>query len=425
MWRGRNKDQVVGVGAAEEQDSRGGGGTSSSDHDDESHPFLLVETPTSTADSTTDTLASPVALHIRRRTYRFCMNMLLMIMMFLIIMLTAASTSGAFVDLRLPQLPPLPANPRRAYATLHTDSNACYDMALLVFLASWNMATRSSSSAANTTTSSPQQQHKEQTQPPYPLLVLYSTPTLPRKVAAYIEQHTDIIHAIAVPELISYVVQNRRWRKCGTKFAVWDQDIYDQVAYFDSDHIFHSRGNNGGQKVGGGVDAMFEAGDGDNVALLYAKPDRKYSSQFNAGRMLLRPDNAIYQKLVYLFNRRFWIMDTIDMIKSGDQRFLNVVFSKHWQQLDSTATTTATSSAAVTSKGPPARSASFQMQAQHAKVWKLATFPSSKKDNARQHNATQSMARKWIDTLGLHDELKECMQWRFAYVPWIEWHSVV
>jgi hypothetical protein len=47
-----------------------------------------------------------------------------------------ASNSGAvaFVDIHLSQLPPLPANPRRAYATLHTDSNACYDMALLVFL---------------------------------------------------------------------------------------------------------------------------------------------------------------------------------------------------------------------------------------------------------------------------------------------------
>jgi hypothetical protein len=29
---------------------------------------------------------------------------------------------------------------------------------------------------------------------------------------------------------------------------------------------FHSRGNNEGEKVGGDVDAMFEAGDGDNTA---------------------------------------------------------------------------------------------------------------------------------------------------------------
>jgi hypothetical protein len=212
------------------------------------------------------------------------MNMLLVLMLFFIIMLTVASNSGAFVafvDIRLPQLPPLPANPRRAYATLHTDSNACYDMALLVFLASWNKATRSTSYTSSTTTPKEQQQQ----QPPYPLLVLYSTPKLPRKVAAYIEQHTDIIHAIAVPERISYVVQNFRWRKCGTKFAVWDQDNFDQVAYFDSDHIFHSRGNNEGEKVSGDVDAMFEAGDGDNTALLYAAPDRKHSSQFNAGRV--------------------------------------------------------------------------------------------------------------------------------------------
>jgi hypothetical protein len=424
MWRGRNQDHVVGAGAAEEQDSntdgecirRRGEGIRSSDRHDESLPFLVVEMPanTTTTITTTDTPQSPDALHTRRRPYRFCMNMLLMLMLFLMILLTVASTTGAFVDQRLPQLPPLPANPRRAYATLHTDSNACYDMALLVFLASWSNATRSTSSTASTTTSSSQQQQKEQPQPPYPLLVLYSTPTLPRKVAAYIEQHTDIIYAIAVPEVISYVVQNPRWRKCGTKLAVWDLDSignFDQVAYFDSDHIFHSSGNNGGEKVGGGVDAMFEAGDGENAALLYARPDRD-SSQFNAGRMLLRPDNAIYQKLVYLYNHRFWIMDWTDMIKSGDQRFLNAVFSKQWQRMDSTATsaatTTTTSPAVATSKGPSAGSASSRMQAQHAKVWKLATFP-------KQHNATQSMARKWIDTLGLHDELKECMQWRFAY----------
>jgi hypothetical protein len=420
MWRGRNQDHVVGAGAAEEKDSntngeydrRGGEGIMSSDRHDESHPFLVLDTPTNTTNTTTpkDPPPSPVAPHTRRRFCRFCMNMLLMLMLFLIILLTAASTSGAFVDQRLPQLPPLPANPRRAYATLHTDSNACYDMALLVFLASWINATRSTTSTASTTTSSSQQQHQ---QPPYPLLVLYSTPTLPRKVAAYIEQHTDIIHVIAVPEVVSYVVQNPRWRKCGTKLIVWDQTNFDQVLYHDSDHIFHSSGN-GGEKGGGGVDAMFEAGDGDNAALLYAAPDRKYSSQFNAGRMLLRPDNAIYRKLVYLYNHRFWIMDRKDMTKSGDQRFLNVVFSKQWQRMYNTATSAATttiaSPAVAISKGSSIGSANFRMQAQHAKVWKLATFPSPTKGNA-----TQSMARNWIDTLGLHDELKECMQWRFAY----------
>jgi hypothetical protein len=439
MWRGHNQDHAAvgaeaGAGAAEEQDSntngecnrRRGKEKRSSERHDESLPFLVVGTPTNTTNTitTTDTPPSPVTLHTRRRLHRLCMNMLLMLMLFLIILLTVASTTGAFVDQRLPQLPLLPANPRRAYATLHTDSNACYDMALLVFLASWSNVTRSISSTGSTTTSSSQQQQqqKEQSQPPYPLLVLYSTPTLPRKVAAYIEQNTDIIYAIAVQERYSYVVQNPRWRKCGTKLAVWDRDSignFDQVAYFDSDHIFHSSGKKGGEKVGSGADAMFEAGDGENAALLYAKPDRKKSSQFNAGRMLLRPDNAIYQKLVYLYNHRFWIMDWTDMIKSGDQRFLNAVFSKQWQRMDSTATpeatATTTSPGVAASKGPSAGSASSRMEAQHAKVWKLATFPSSTKSNAQRHNATQSMARKWINTLGLHDELKECMQWRFAY----------
>jgi hypothetical protein len=61
-----------------------------------------------------------------------------------------------------------------------------------------------------------------------------STPTLPRKVCGVYRAAYVIIHAIAVPERISYVVQNPRWRKCGTKFAVWDQDNLT-VAYFDSE----------------------------------------------------------------------------------------------------------------------------------------------------------------------------------------------
>jgi hypothetical protein len=59
--------------------------------------------------------------------------MLIMLLLFLLLLF---SGGDVVVDYRLPQLPPLPANLRRAYATLHTDSNACYDMALLVFLAS-------------------------------------------------------------------------------------------------------------------------------------------------------------------------------------------------------------------------------------------------------------------------------------------------
>jgi hypothetical protein len=430
MWRGRHKDHAAGVGAAgqdghthgEQRKIGRGGGISSNDHHDESQPFLLVEKPTNT-----DTSPSPLTLHARRRPNKCCLLMMLFVLLFI---LTVASTGGAFVDQRLPTLPPLPAHPVRVYATLHSDSNACYDMALLVFLASWNNATRttrartsSSSTPLTTTASSSTTASNSQQQP---MLVLYSTPALPYKVADYIDQHADIMRAVRVPEQVSYVVQNPRWRKCATKFAVWDSSVVghnvDQVEYYDSDHIFRrTSGTNGGEQVDGGAAVSRHAGleaaaadPGDananaNAALLYAAPDRKYSSQFNAGRMLLRPDNDIYQKLMYLYNRRFWIMDWTDMIKSGDQRFLNAVFRNHWQRLDISTSTSRT--AASTVKGSSAASA-VPLQVQHAKVWKLATFPLT---NNAQHNATRSMARHWIDTLGLHVELKKCMQWRFAY----------
>jgi hypothetical protein len=137
------------------------------------------------------------------------------------------------------QLPLLPANPRRAYATLHTDSNACYDMALLVF---WRLGIKRPEVLV-TLKHSPTATATANHHIPYWCCI-----PLPHCHARWrrISQHTDIIHAIAVPERISYGTKPR-WRKCGTKFAVWDQDNFDQVAYFDSDHIF-SRGNNEGEK---------------------------------------------------------------------------------------------------------------------------------------------------------------------------------
>jgi hypothetical protein len=122
---------------------------------------------------------------------------------------------------------------------------------------------------------------------------------------------------VPVPERISYVVQNPQWRKCATKFAVWNVDDLDLVAYYDSDHIF-ARRNNERAAVGsvaagagagagtgagtGGGDAMFEQAGGGGNAWLYAAPDRKYMSQFNAGTMLMLPSQQMYEKVVYFYN---------------------------------------------------------------------------------------------------------------------------
>jgi hypothetical protein len=73
---------------------------------------------------------------------------------------------------------------------------------------------------------------------------------------------------------------------------------------------------------------MFEAGrDGDNSALLYAGPDRKYSSQFNAGRMLLRPDNAIAEtRVLAIVAFGSWMKRHDQVERISD--FTNVVFNK-------------------------------------------------------------------------------------------------
>jgi hypothetical protein len=71
------------------------------------------------------------------------------------------------------------------------------------------------------------------------------------------------------------------------------------------------------KKWSGDVDAMFEAGDGDNTAC--CMPNQIVSTTPTLEECL-RPDNAIYQKLVYL-QSSILIMDGEDMIKSGISDF--------------------------------------------------------------------------------------------------------
>jgi len=250
--------------------------------------------------------------------------------------------------LQLTHPPPMAPEPRRAFATLHTDSNDCYDMALLVFLTSWK--------ATNSI---------------YPMLVLHSTP-LPPRVTQLIEQHPEDIRAVHVAEQRSYVVINPRWRKCATKFAIWAETDYDQVAYFDSDHIFTHNVDN----------VLFVDGRSEVV---YAYYERNSNDSFNAGKLLIRPSAAFYSTLQQLYNHRLWNMGVRDMVEDGEQRFLNAVFSGKWYPLPKNA-----------------------MLPRHQKVWKLATLDTSS-------NFTRIMAREYIDSLGLRDELKRCMQTLIAY----------
>ncbi|KAL7573642.1 hypothetical protein ACA910_008772 [Epithemia clementina (nom. ined.)] len=216
-----------------------------------------------------------------------------------------------FPNRQLPSLPPLPHNPQRAFATLHSDSNPCYDMLLYVCLSTW------------------QATHSQ-----YPMLVLHSVP-LPGKVQALIDaqqtqqeqnqeqQQAGRIIPVSIPAVNNYFVLKDRVRSASAKFAVWDQTAYDQVAYFDSDTIFFDSG-----------DSIFTSpSDNTGNLWLYARPYPKYWQRgikiFNSGNFLVRPHAAVYQKIMELFQRRFWILSFQQFLKTADQGFLNAVFSPH------------------------------------------------------------------------------------------------
>ena len=214
-----------------------------------------------------------------------------------------------FPNRTLPALPPLPAHPTRAMAVLHSDSNPCYDMLLLVFLHSW-WSTRDPNLEI-------------------PMLLLHSAP-LPPKVTHWISQHEQdlvrpnfrLVQPITIPVVKNRFVVKDRVRTAAAKFAVWDQTHYDQVAYFDSDHVFFGPGH-----------GIFDAID-DHHNWMHAVPYAKYDGKiFNSGNFLLRPSRAVYEHLLELFARRFWILSFHQFLKTADQGFLNAVFEGHWKIL--------------------------------------------------------------------------------------------
>ena len=309
-----------------------------------------------------------------------------------------------FPDRQLPKLDPLPTNPQRAYATLFSDSNPCYDMLLYVCLSTW-IATNSK----------------------YPMLVLHSVP-LPTKVQTLIDsqqhhhqqqtkpkaflqqqqqehkqeqqqwqrqeqqqqqQTAGQIIAVSIPVVKNYFVIKDRVRTASAKFAVWDQTKYDQVAYFDTDTIFFESG-----------DSIFDDPmDGIGHLWLYARPYMKYWQHgihiFNSGNFILRPNTAVYHKLLDLFQRRFWIVSFQQFFKTADQGFLNAIFApshdekkKYWDLLQL----------------PNAQLS----RVKHVKFW-LAVTGESKYNITKQD---QMESKQLVQDLQLQQDLESCLNHR-------------
>jgi hypothetical protein len=323
---------------------------------------------------------------------------------------------------------------RHAEITLHTDSNPCYDSALFVFLASWALCIED-------------EQERSPTDDTRFMIVLYSTSTLPPRVADFIQQynngtsaraaatnatgtlgntssnHHGQIIPIQVPEIRSYVVLQKRWRKCATKFHIWNQTDFDFLTYYDSDHVFLSRSYTPKPSTSSNRRLMdtLAMSQPSSVSyfsrrtLVYAFGERKQGlEKFNAGRMIVRPHRAVYQRLMQLYNVRAAIMSPPwDAALSGDQRFLNSVFPNHWRSLRSLRNDVrevasfeslpgSESSTTYLSPAPESRSV------RHGKIWKKATFP-------EKYPGDQEMARGLIDLIGIKDGIRACLDTPLAY----------
>jgi hypothetical protein len=318
---------------------------------------------------------------------------------------------------------------RYAEITLHTDSNPCYDSALFVFLASWALCIED-------------EQERSPTDETRFMIVLYSTPTLPPRVADFIQQYNNAASAraaatnattplgntssnhlgriipIQVPEIRSYVVLQKRWRKCATKFHIWNQTDFDFLTYYDSDHVFLSRSYTPKPSTSSNrrLKDTLVTNQPSSVSylsrrtLVYAFGERKQGlEKFNAGRMIVRPHRAVYQRLMQLYNVRAAIMSPPwDAALSGDQRFLNSVFPNHWRSLRSLRNDMRE---VASFESMPVRYLSPAMEGRsvrHGKIWKKATFP-------EKYPGDREMARGLIDLIGIKDGIRACLDTPLAY----------
>lgn len=177
-----------------------------------------------------------------------------------------------------------------------TTSNACYDLALAVFLATWRA-----------------------TESVYPMLILHTEPIPAAMNASLLEivKGADVRYVPVDPVWSPWV--KSRYRFCATKFHLWNLRDFEQIAYYDTDHIFRES-----------VDGIFDQCDDT----LCAVEEPKSPSEFNAGTMLLQTHKDTYSWLHSLYACRITFLDHLfDFYNSGDQKFMNVVWRQVWQKI--------------------------------------------------------------------------------------------
>uniref|UniRef100_A0A7S2VEN9 Nucleotide-diphospho-sugar transferase domain-containing protein n=1 Tax=Entomoneis paludosa TaxID=265537 RepID=A0A7S2VEN9_9STRA len=290
--------------------------------------------------------------------------------------------SGMDLDTHQPR--PLPSNTRRASATLYTDaSNPCQEVVLLTLLASWS-----------------------ETDPQYPMLILHSTRDLPVKVYAFMKEWNKLLHTESrsgrkdtglhpnqeqaqLPRILPRRVKDysswwpmfsnrKQWRECAAQFSLWQQDDFDQIAFYDSNHVFYSSDETAFQV--NGKDAEIYA-----IPSAATNPASFATAQlFQSNRLVLRPSQLLFQHLHIQYKHRIWIMPLWDFLfgstKNREEGFFNAVFRNHWKPLN-----------------PDMKS--------NAEPFNVANV-----DTPSAHSKAATIARGWIDKLGLRNELNQCLK---------------
>lgn len=160
----------------------------------------------------------------------------------------------------------------RAYATLFSTDQPCYALALGVFVSSW-LSTKSQ----------------------YPLVILHTG-----KLDSSLAPSPRVLYK-QVPLLMDPNGTMGNLRTMATKFHIWDLVEYQQVAYYDCDHVFLSN-----------TDHLFDEcpppnkfcsswDSGSTTERTF--PDGRHH-QFNAGMMVIRPDRTVGRTLRRLRPRR-------------------------------------------------------------------------------------------------------------------------
>jgi hypothetical protein len=170
---------------------------------------------------------------------------------------------------------------KKAFATILTTGDPCYNLALGVLLASF----------AHTNSA-------------FDFLVLHER-------GALIDQGLRIPGVRFIPvSMLTDSAVNPRLSSMATKFQLWRFCQFSQIAYFDADHIFTANADSIFEECG---EESILCGVGDS------SPNGKREGQFNAGTMVLHPSLELSEELLSAYRTRHEWMNVKDLVRSGDQ----------------------------------------------------------------------------------------------------------